>query len=78
MDIKVSDRVREAAEKCKKGFACLKKGKDDICAVADCVNDQILFVKCLNDKYCSYQQPFGNEFICNCPVRKELFDKYRI
>lgn len=78
MDISVSDTARMAATKCKKGFSCLKKGKEDFCAVEDCINEQILFVKVLNDKYCPYKQQFGNEFICGCPVRKGLYDKYRI
>ena len=78
MDINVSDRIRKAAACCKKGFSCLQKGKGDFCAVEDCVNDSVLFVKSQYNASCPYQQSFGNEFICNCPVRKELYDKYRI
>ena len=78
MDIKVSDKVRKAAKKCNKGFACLKENGKPVCTVDDCINDQILFVKVPNAEYCPFKQPFGNEFICNCPVRKELYDKYRI
>lgn len=77
MDIGISDRVLEATTKCKKDFCCLN-GKGDLCTIADCVNDQILFVQVKDGEYCPYKQQFGNEFICGCPVRKELFDKYRI
>jgi len=78
MDIRISDRARKATTRCKKGFSCLKEGKVNFCAVDDCINDEVLFVKSTYNASCPYQQRFGNEFICNCPVRKELYDKYRI
>ena len=76
MDISISDSIRNEAVKCKKRFSCLKKR--DCCKVVDCINDSVLFVDSTYEASCPYQQLFGNEFICNCPVRKELYDKYRI
>lgn len=78
ININVSDKVRKATTKCNKDFACLKKNGKPSCAVEDCINDQVLFVSFLNNEYCPYRESFGNEFICGCPVRKALFDKYRI
>lgn len=75
--IRICDRIREAATRCKKKLACLED-TDCICPVEDCVNDSVLFVKSDDFVPCPYQQMFGNEFICNCPVRKELYDKYRV
>jgi len=77
MNISKSDGILESATKCKKKFSCLKVERD-ICAVEDCVNDSVLFVKSKYKASCPYQQMFGNEYICNCPVRKELYEKYRI
>ena len=77
MNISISERARNAAKRCKNKFACLKD-KNTCCEVDDCINDSILFVKSTYNASCPYQQLFGNEFICNCPVRKELYDKYRI
>ncbi len=75
--IHISERIQEEASKCKKKLACLKE-KCELCAVADCVNDSVLFVKSEYNASCPYQQMFGNEFICSCPVRKEIYEKYRL
>ncbi len=77
MNISISESARNAATRCKKKFSCLKD-KKKCCEVEDCINDSVLFVKSTYNPSCPYQQLFGNEFICNCPVRKELYDKYRI
>lgn len=77
MNITISDAVRKTTTKCKNKFSCIN-GKEDICAVEDCINDDVLFVKSQYNSSCPYQQQFGNEFICNCPVRKAIYDKYRI
>ena len=77
MNISISERARNAAKRCKKKFACLKD-QSTCCKVDDCINDSVLFVKSTYDAPCPYQQLFGNEFICNCPVRKELYDRHRI
>jgi len=77
MKISISDRIKESAIRCKKKLACLKK-TDCLCQAQDCVNDSVLFVESRYNASCPYQQMFGNEFICNCPVRKELYDKYRV
>ena len=74
MDIYAGD----VASKCKKDFSCLNVESRDCCEVTDCVNGEILFVKNKYKPCCLYQEPFGSEFTCNCPVRKKLFEKYKI
>jgi hypothetical protein len=78
MDISVSDEAIKATTRCRKGFSCLKIGFKGLCSIEDCVNKQIPFIKHLNDECCPYQQAFGNEFLCICPVRNEIFIKYKI
>ena len=82
MDIHVSDEVRRAATNCKKEFSCLERERNNICTVLctkeDCINGIVHFIKCLNEGSCSYQHSFGDGFICGCPVRKEIFNKYKI
>lgn len=78
MDISVSDEAIKATTKCRKFFSCLKEKDRNFCAVANCINEEILFMKTLKNACCPYQQAFGNEFLCDCPVRKEIFVKYKI
>jgi hypothetical protein len=78
MDIHVSDNARRAATNCKKEFTCLEREKNNLCTVESCIDGKLLFIKCLNKRYCSYQLLYGYRFLCRCPVRKEIFNKYKI
>jgi hypothetical protein len=46
--------------------------------VLDCVNGEIHFVDYTSKVYCGYKMSFGNSEICNCPIRKEIFNKYAV
>ena len=77
MHISVSDEARRAATKCEKVFSCLEGGRNDLCEVESCIDGKVHFLKCLNDSYCSYQQSFGYGVLCSCPVRMEIFNKFK-
>lgn len=77
MDTKISKDVINNTTRCKKNFSCLS-GENPICRVELCVDDKIHFIKCANNEPCSYKIPFGYSFVCICPVRKELHNKYNI
>lgn len=74
----VSDKTIAEANKCKKDFSCLKTPHEALCLIDSCVNGKVHFIKCLNRGNCSYQGSFGLNLICHCPVRKELYNKYRV
>jgi len=74
--IKIDEDILKTATKCKKNLTCLSGS--DICKVENCVDGKIHFVKCTNLEPCNYMTPFGYGFVCNCPIRKEIFDKYKI
>lgn len=74
----VSEETTEETKKCDKDFSCLKGQHEDLCPVKDCVNGKVHFVECLNSTQCLYKTSFGESFICNCPTRKELFNKHKI
>jgi len=78
MKPEISDESRQAATRCAKGFACLTGDRKDLCAVETCIGEKVHFVKCLQVGNCAYQHPFGSGHFCTCPVRKELFNKYKI
>jgi hypothetical protein len=78
MDIHVSDTARREATKCQKKFSCLEKEINTLCKVESCIDGTLHFIQCLNKGHCSYQLLFGYRFMCGCPVRKEIFNKYKI
>jgi len=74
--IKIDEDISKSATKCKKNLSCLSG--NDICKVESCVDGKIYFIKCMNLDPCNYRISFGYSFVCNCPVRKELFNLYKI
>lgn len=78
MELQVSLEARRATKMCPSGFSCLAGDRKDLCAVERSVNGEVIFVKCLHEGDCSFSHPFGNGHICVCPVRKEIFNTYKI
>jgi len=74
--IKIDEDILKSATKCRKNLSCLS-GRD-ICKVEYCIDSTIHFIKCLNLEPCHYRMSFGDSFVYNCPVRKELFNRYKI
>lgn len=68
--------IQSAATKCIFDYACLNENGHEICKVKDCINNKLLFVD-KSECTCSYSMHFGSEFVCNCPVRKEIYFKYK-
>ena len=76
-DLKVDDDVIKNTNRCKKDHSCLSD-LTDLCKVEMCIADKIHFIKCMNERTCNYRITFGYSFVCTCPVRKELYNKYKI
>ena len=76
--MEVSKETLEKTTNCKKSFDCLYNDKHIFCKAENCVSNEVLFVKCLYEDACEYRIPFGQSFVCNCPIRKEIFNKYGI
>jgi hypothetical protein len=50
-----------------------------LCNIDDCSEGKIHFViPEPNDHHCDYKTPFGYSFTCSCPVRKEIYNTYKI
>ena len=67
--------IKETTE-CEKNFVCLSSKDHIYCEVEDCISNEIHFVKCKSNEYCSYKMFFGKSMICKCPTRKEIYNKY--
>ena len=64
--------------KCAKNFECLNSNLQCCYKVEYRVYQEELLLKCLDNRNCSYKKPFGLSFMCNCPIRKEILNKYSI
>ena len=77
MNIKVDNDILQKTTKCSKNFSCLSGGKP-LCSVEQCIENNIHFIKCVSNEPCIYKVPFGYSFVCICPIRKELYNNYKI
>ena len=74
----ISEDAKRAAKKCKKDFICLNRNPADICKVICCINDEELYVKCGAELDCPYILKHNDRDLCMCPVRSEIYSKYRL
>jgi hypothetical protein len=77
MAMKVSEEARQRTDKCPREFACLSSGKNPRCAVRSSVRG-VLFVEKTAPYHCPYAMSFGYSYICSCPIRWEIYDRYGI
>jgi hypothetical protein len=78
MQFSISDAIKQSTTDCEKGFLCLEGNIENLCKVKENVEGKILFIECIHKKSCYYMVPFGHSCLCDCPTRKELFNKYNI
>jgi hypothetical protein len=75
----VSKNSLNSTTKCKGSFSCLEGNPECLCNIDDCSEGKIHFViPEANDHHCDYKTPFGYSFTCSCPVRKEIYNTYKI
>ncbi|MHC4768852.1 MAG: hypothetical protein ACYTEI_09100 [Planctomycetota bacterium] len=78
MVLNVSNEVRQACRECPRGFSCLDEGSGHLCQVSCCVDGTLHFIICEHDGPCPYKHPLWDRFVCDCPVRREIYHKYRV
>lgn len=78
MEIEIDEKIVTKAKACIKNFDCLNNDMHIYCKVEYCCNNKVHFIKCLDNQYCSFQKSFGFAFMCTCPLRKEIYNKYGI
>jgi len=73
--MKIEKEILEKTVHCKKNFDCIIN--NNICGkVVSCVDKEVHFVECREINFCNYRLIFGNSYICTCPTRKEIYNKY--
>jgi len=63
---------------CRRNFHCLEDPFDTLCKLTPHANPKTLIYFCTATMTCHYKVSFGDGFICTCPVRNVLYDRYRI
>ncbi len=74
----IDKEILSKTTNCAKNFDCINSDKEFRCKVEDCVNSEVHFVKCINVNFCAYKMSFAHSFICTCPTRKEIYNKYGV
>lgn len=75
-NFKVSDDTLRCTTKCHKEFSCLSQEKRDFCQIESCIHEEVHFIKKKDNAPCRYRKAFGSTYYCNCPTRKEIYNKY--
>ncbi len=82
MRIRIGKDILTKTTKCGKSFSCLSSKRRDLCKVGSklesCEGETALFCEPNNDEFCAYKRPFGDYCICDCPTRKEIYNRYKI
>lgn len=76
MQLEISPEIRAATTKCLKGFLCLTQ-PETMCQVHYCVNGMLHFLQSPDQGPCPYLRYFGNKPYCECPTRREIFNRYK-
>ena len=66
-----------AGVQCPKGFKCAEHGFERLCKAKDFGLES--FLECLeeNPQLCHFNQPFGDRYLCQCPLRVYLGKKLK-
>ena len=75
MPKKIDKQTVDSTE-CEKAFACLND-QEDLCKVTYCVSGKVHFLEC-NERKCKFKTQFGDGNFCTCPVRIEIYNKYKV
>jgi hypothetical protein len=79
MKLAISEDVLGKTTRCSRNFACLSGDKECLCELESQINNQVFFIR--NNQQCGicdYKMSFGFSYICNCPTRKEVYNRYKI
>ncbi len=78
MPFAIDNNILRETTKCRNNFACLEGSKKCLNDVEQCINREVHFVNCKKMNSCDYLIPFGDTYVCNCPTRKEIYNRFRV
>ena len=63
---------------CNRAHSCLSGEQGCLCDVEQLLDDSILSVKPRPQTKCTHKMRYREAFLCTCPVRKEIYKRYKI
>lgn len=75
----IDEKTIKETTQCRHNMDCLKNEEHHCIKtkVKDCIEGKLHFMHC-TDYSCTYRMHYGNSEICHCPIRKEIYNKYKI
>ena len=73
--MEIEKEILDKTVHCKKDFDCIKNN-NICCKVESCIDKKVHFVRCSEENACNYRISFGHSYICTCPTRIEIYNKY--
>ena len=78
MKYEISEEARKESAKCSFHFSCLSDEKWETCTVTNYIQGDGVFVNPIGKGDCPFLMTFGSAYVCNCCVRCEIYQKYRV
>jgi hypothetical protein len=75
---KIDFYISNKTTKCRQKFSCLTGNNECLCEVVENINGRVVAINPINERYCIYKIPFANSFVCTCPTRVEINNRYNI
>jgi hypothetical protein len=77
-DIEIDEEIRKSARKCEINLACLSERDHKLCPITSTAGKKMLCLDCTSGRRCNYRVNYGvSAFLCTCPIRKEIYRKYK-
>jgi hypothetical protein len=73
----IDDTVREKTKKCERNFKCLSGDTFSLCKVDDSGKVATVKIKTKPDQSCPYCLSLNAFKYCLCPMRNEIYKKYK-
>ena len=73
----ISQAIIDSASECPNRLACLSR-IGTMCKIKKHEEARVMFVRRHGHQNCPFAIPLGADCICTCPVRVEIFRKYRV
>jgi hypothetical protein len=74
----ISEATKKRATKCSCNFECLNNEKWDTCSIEKEISGGLVIKNICRQKFCNYFLYFGSRHICICPIRHEIYERYRM
>jgi hypothetical protein len=78
IDIRIGQDIISKATVCTNDFSCVSGDKSCLCEIESHPKEPLYFLTHLNNKRCNYSYVFGYYNVCLCPVRQEIYKRYRV